>query len=127
MKCAMCEGRSKDWAGDDARCAFNGDFADNWKCATLQALRSLIKEDEPEAFGISFMRSDDQKYATIFIGDVENSEGDTFGQALWLTWCKDRGRTEQVYVLGDEGGPRLPTEDEIVSVVDHYRLKEVAR
>jgi len=117
MTCKMCIERGKTWNGDDPKCAFDGEFKDNWNCATLSAIRDLYDERNKENHEyIEFQYCDDQKYMTIKIDHLLND-----ALALWVTWYKSRGRTEAMWLLSEYGAPRLPTEKELVAIINSYK------
>ena len=119
-KCSACH-EPKSWNGDDRKCAFENQDFDNWNCGTMNKIRDLISEDgfnTSEHPGIHHQWCDDQHYATIYIDEVDNG-GERIGYALWVSWYKRRGRTEEVYVMGGQT-PRHPTEVECLAIVDWY-------
>ncbi len=119
MACKMCKERGKDWDGDDPRCAFDGDFADNWNCATLNAIRVICYEGQhPMPDGVAYTYCDDMKYATIRISEVDGIDG----LALYVEWYKSRGTTDAVWLLGGADEPRQPTEEECLAVISHFDL-----
>jgi hypothetical protein len=108
MTCKMCIERGKTWEGSDPKCAFDGRFADNWNCATLNAIRALPQYED-------IQHCDDQKYVTISLDGM-----DLPWLALWLTWYKNRGRTDNAVLLGYEHESRLPTEEECLAIIAHF-------
>jgi hypothetical protein len=122
--CRMCEKRGKDWEGDDPRCAFRRGYVDaapvfdhnNWNCATINRLRSLVSmlgEDGAKVSDVNVQYIDgDYRYATV---NLQNTESDSL--CLWMTWYKNRGRTDKMWLLSDTGFPRVPTEDECWDIV----------
>ncbi len=123
-ECKACAARGKTWNGSDARCAFEtGAFsAENWNCATLNALRDLVYEGQnPMPPGVDYRYCDDQKYATVHIDGVE-LDGERIGLALWVSWYKSRGSTEAVWLLSESAAPRAPTERELLAILAHYRI-----
>lgn len=128
--CVACATRGKTWEGSDPRCAFTGGETanarvfnpDNWNCATLNRLRTLVYEGQsPMPAGVDYQYCSDQKYATVCIEDIE-LEGKPIGLALWVAWYKSQGQTEAVWILDSEGPPRPPTEAEMVTILEHYRV-----
>lgn len=130
--CRMCRERDKTWSGDDPRCAFSdGVFSpDNWNCATANAIRDIVYEGQPPPMpdGVDYRYCDDQKYATVCTHALfdENEDGDWFGSALWVSWYKNHGRTEAMWLLSQRGEPRRPSEHECVQIIEHYRKQAVA-
>lgn len=106
--CKLCRQRGKTWNGDDPKCAFVGEFADNWNCATLNAIRDIPN-------GVDYQYCDDRKYATIKTDGI-----DGLGLALWVAWYKSRGNTEAMWLLFADEPPRIPTERELLAIIYHY-------
>jgi hypothetical protein len=69
----------------EPECAFKSEQFDssNWQCATMNALRGLV--EEPAVY------NDDQWAAVIPVSGT--------GAFIVLGWYKERGRTEQAYVM----------------------------
>ena len=120
--CKACQERVWEFNGDKPRCGFSeGPFnPDNWNCATLNALRDLVDESQhPMPDGVDYRYCSDQKYATVHIDDVELN-GDWLGLALWVSWYKNRGTTEAVWILDHSGVPRQPSEAEVLAILESY-------
>lgn len=120
--CQACQSATKDWNGDDRRCAFSeGRFSsNNWMCATVDALRDLVYEGQtPMPPGVDYRYCEDQKYATVVIDHVE-LEGERIGLALWVSWYKSRGGTDAVWLLDSSSPPRTPTEAELRAILAAY-------
>ena len=129
MVCAACKARelADRSQGDAPRCGFPGSdgtatfVADNWNCATLNALRALVDESQdPMPAGVSYYFCDNQKMATVYTHDIELDD-EPLGMMLWMTWYKRRGTTEQVWILAEGRPPRLPTERELRAILAHYQ------
>ncbi len=128
MTCQMCQDRVKDWSGSDPKCSFeDGVFnRDGWNCATANAIRDICYEGQtPMPDGVCFTFCDDDEYATIktdHIRDDDDDEDDEPWMAicLWVQWYKNRGRTEEMLLLGG-GEPRPPTEEECRRIIDVYK------
>lgn len=118
-ECAACKTRGKTWEGSDPKCAFlEGEFGDNWNCASVNAIRDLCDRKLPSyKDGIYVRCCEDQWYAII---DVSHIRLDRFSYALWLTWYKGRGRTEEMWLLGSGIAPRKPTASELVLIAKVY-------
>lgn len=111
-------------------CAFaNGPvYCDkNWNCGIVNRIRELCYEGQDSMpRGVDYQYCDDQKYATVNVsevyvgGDWEN--GTWFARALWVTWYKNRGGTEDMWLLGDEE-PRRPTAEELEAIADYYEAR----
>lgn len=124
--CKACAERGQTWNGSPPKCAFeSGEFSpDNWNCATLNQLRDLVYEGQYELpAGVSYQYCDDQKYATVRVDHVEggeNDEGTALGLALWMSWYKNRGATDALWLLDSSGPARRPTEKDVLAVLSHY-------
>jgi len=116
--------RVKDWPGDDPVCGFTreGRFKrDNWRCATLNALRRICELHGP-------VWQNDQYYAVLPTLDASDGAPDgvlsRYPQTLWVSWYKSRGRTDALWLLYDElYPPTIPTLDEVEAIVAHYEQK----
>ena len=124
--CRACRARTKNWQGDDPRCAFDNEDhrfqADNWNCATVNALRELVYEGQvPMPASVDYRYCDDQKFATVQIDGIDNYD-EAIGLALWLTWYKSRGSTDAIWVLDSTRPPRAPSEDEVLAVLHAHGI-----
>ena len=118
MTCKMCKERGQTWEGDKPRCAFeSGVFdEDNWQCATINALRDLVYEGQsPMPPRVDYRYCEDQKYATVCIDGIEGADG---ALALWVSWYKNRGGTDQAWLLYDDGAPAKPTERQVLAILE---------
>lgn len=125
MKCTKCKDTPKFWKGADQKCAFsNGPewSADNWNCATTGLIRRLFdgSEDGTLPEGVVLQWINDQNTGMICAQGI----ADDRPLSLWVTWYKNRGRTEQMWLMFDNKPPRRPTEDELVRLAGLYRGKE---
>jgi hypothetical protein len=68
--------------------------------------------------GVDYRYCEDQKYATVRVDDIDGLDG---ALTMWVTWYKNRGKTDGVWLLFSDIPPRAPTEDEVRRVVSHYR------
>lgn len=123
MTCKMCRERGKDWSGDDPKCAFpkGGPFtADNWNCATANAIRDLCgsRWDPTDPKGVKRGGSEDQYWATIELDCVDLED---YRVCLYVGWYKNRGRTEAMWLMPDVGDPRPPTEAEALAIIELYK------
>jgi hypothetical protein len=118
--CGLCEKRGKTWNGSEPQCGFDtGVFGDNWNCATVNAVRDICYEgQELLPSGVDYQYCEDQKYATI---NIDHIEIDGRPLALWVSWYKNRGRTDAMWLLFDDKPPRKPTEAECLAVVAAYQ------
>lgn len=113
--CDACRKRGQTWRGDAPRCSFpaGGAFvADGWNCATADLIRDLCHEVNLHPL-VDYRYIDDQKYATICVDGVGIPSGEAY--ALWVTWYKNRGATDAMWLL-NEGEPRRPTEKDCVAI-----------
>lgn len=123
--CRACEARFKDWNGDDPKCAFpDGQAfnASNWRCATLGLLRAQLYDTYygSEDTRICHHNHDgDQHMVSLNVGDVDLASGPAL--TLWLSWYKDRGRTEAAWLLTEDTPPRLPTEQDMLTIYEAFR------
>lgn len=94
-QCPMCRARGKTWEGEDPRCAFNeaGEFqADNWNCATMNALRDIAEE--------SAVGSVDHAVAAIPV-DYDGVDDPCAVTHVALNWYKHRGATPLALEIND--------------------------
>ncbi len=116
--CVACENRRQDWKGDKPKCAFtSGVFGENWNCATVNMIRDICYEGQALKNGVDYKYCDDNKYATIKVDDI-NINGRPL--ALWVSWYKNRGSTQAMWLLFDNNPPRPPTEKECLLIYDFY-------
>lgn len=110
-KCNLCRERGKTWSGSNPVCAWESDeFSNNWNCATLNAIRDLEGHEDAD-----YRFCDDQKYMTIKIDGVDLRDGSPL--ALWVTWYKQRGRTDEMFLLWGGRPPSQPSEDDLVRIL----------
>lgn len=76
-------------------------------------IRDLVHEWSPHK-AVDYRYCDDQKYATVFVDEIDGADG---ALALWVTWYKDRGRTDGMWLLSSSKPPRAPTESECLAIV----------
>lgn len=120
--CDACDTRGKTRRGDDSKCAFTGGkFGENWNCATVDMVRGICYEGQELPGGIDYQYCEDQKYATISIDHLEMEDRPL---ALWVSWYKNRGRTDAMWLLFDDRPPREPTEAECLAVVADYTQRQ---
>lgn len=118
--CKACEERGKTWNGSDPRCAFKtgGTFGDNWNCATVGMIRDLCYEGTEHQRGVDYQYCDDQQYATVKVNHIEDLADRPL--ALWVSWYKNRGETDAMWLLFDDKPPRRPTEQECLLIAQVY-------
>lgn len=119
MACTACNERAKYWKGDDPTCSFqDGVFnSEGWNCATVAGIRNLCDEYNKLPPGVHFQSCEDQKYATIDVSTIEDLNAIT----LWVSWYKNRGRTEAMWLLCPYDPPKKPTVRECEIIVAHYK------
>ena len=110
--CKLCIERGKTWDGSDPKCAFITGIFDGsgWNCATANAIRDIIEEQELAVY------QDDQYYASIPISNIIDGE-----ECLWVSWYKNRGRTEAMWLLNHYSKPREPREEEVELIINAYK------
>ena len=122
--CVACRERGQTWRGDAPRCAFSeGVFGENWNCATVNMVRDVCYEGQVLDPLVHYQYCDDQKYSCINLYEVEGLSGDPY--AAWLTWYKNRGRTDQIWLLYNHQPPQRPTEKDILKIVEYFSAREV--
>lgn len=117
--CTACEQRGKTWPGSDPKCGFldGSPFtAENWNCATVSKLRSLVAGDCHVSLEarVHLRYCDDQWFATVDLSEMDAVHGRT----LWLSWYKRRGATEAMWILDEYEAPRLPTEADCLAITE---------
>jgi hypothetical protein len=121
--CKIC-GHTKNWLGSDIECSFldKEEFsADNWSCGILTNLRTVISNallvnDDRVIYQST---PDGENYAYIRLNDLENGDGEILGSHLWVNWYKHRGRTNAMWLLSEDNPPRVPTFEEINTVITY--------
>lgn len=117
----MCEkcNCEKTWTGSDIICPFEkGEkfTSDNWNCGIIGEIRLLCDIDINNKDSRIYARfCDDQWYATIDISKV-----DIRGLCLFVSWYKNRGRTEAMWILDENNVPRVPTFSELEKIIKFY-------
>jgi len=130
MTCKMCKERGKpDYLGSDPICYFD-DPRGNWNCATVNEVRGIVGGELGWGAynlprGVYVTQCDDEHYATLRLDEIDdlyNEEKETFPYCLYVQWYKNRGRTEELWILGEKNGePRRPTEAELLAIVAYYK------
>lgn len=126
--CAACRARGKTWDGSDAKCAFvTGKFSqDNWNCATDGLIRqiapNLWRDMAPNPY-LYHIREDGQNHMLIHVGHLDLK---TDALSLWVSWYKNRGQTEAMWLLSEYGAPVPPTEDDVIRIAAAFQLPSVA-
>ncbi len=94
-------------------CYFDGDH--NWDCQTINKIRDICYEGQDLPNGVDYQYCEDQKYATIKVDEIGIN-----AKALWVTWYKNRGRTDAMWLLDSYEKPRKPTKEECLKIIDYY-------
>ena len=107
MACRMCDERRQTWEGEAPRCSFPDGVFDSsgWNCATANAIREFCTEHK---------WCDDQYHATL---DISELDSPYMGEAMWVTWYKNRGRTDQIIILDSLEGARVATLEDCEAVI----------
>lgn len=129
MACKMCKERGQTRPGDPPVCAFEEGqaFDDNFRCATLGALREIIinEDDRPVAHSrpvhLQCLESD-EKYAVLRVENIPGIPDETI--ALFVGWYKSRGRTQALWLMSVFADPRRPTESECVAIINYYNERK---
>lgn len=112
MSCRRCNERGQTWNGSASRCAFDNEqefSGEGWNCATANAIRGLFPSSWSDEGHLAFSfsrRYDDECEASISVAHVVLETGRA--KTLWVGWYKGRGRTDEMWLLGD-GPPRQPS------------------
>lgn len=108
------------------RCAFEASVfsPENWCCELLEALRALAEDDLNRPDGVAYT-DHGQKFVSYAIDQVLLDD-EPLGLTLWMSWYKDRGRIEALWLLDEHNAPRRPSEREIVAVLQAYGRTPVA-
>jgi len=116
--CSKC-GYSKEWSGSDIECCFQDSTIfsqQNWNCGIINEIRDLCRKAiDEEDYRMAHQYCEDQHYVTIKTDDIGE-----IGLCLWVSWYKQRGATEAMWILNEEDPPRQPTFDELVEIVNYY-------
>jgi hypothetical protein len=124
MTCELCIKRGKNWNGSDPVCYFDNPKS-NWNCATINGIRDICYEGNDPIKGVHYEYCDDNKFATINISDIRDGKDNYIGRCLYVAWYKNRGNTQVLYILDDNyEPPSTPTEDELVSIINHFGLNK---
>lgn len=117
--CGACATRGKTWRGGNPRCAFSGGlFDENWNCATVNMIRDICDERQKKLpSGVEYQYCEDQKYAIIKVDDLDIAGSPL---ALWVSWYKNRGATDAMWLLHESAPPRRPKETECLKIIRAY-------
>ena len=118
MTCKRCKERVKDWNGDDPTCSFPDGVFDEagWNCATANAIRDIFEAHPDLVVSVG-----DQKYGHLPIL-MESQLLDDLDErfCLWVSWYKNRGRTEAMWLLDEMRSPKIPTLREIELIIEKW-------
>jgi hypothetical protein len=113
----MCQERGETWNLGNFICAFSVDnFANNWNCATIDAIRQLA---------INIENYNNQKYTTINISEV-TLDDKPIGLLLYFSWYKQSGTVDSMYILDRKRFPRIPTEEELLEIIKYFEIKKLS-
>lgn len=118
--CEKCN-CTKFWQGDAITCPFqNSDnFADNWNCGLISKIRQICElAMDGKDHRLHYQFCEDQKYVTINTANIP-----AMGLCLFVSWYKNRGKTEAMWILDEENVPRVPTFNELNTIANHYNIK----
>lgn len=117
--CPLC-GQKKDWSGDTPNCPFadkKSPFGENWMCGIIRDIRALCEREMD--YRIHQQYCDDQYYAIIKVDELEMAADDN-SLCLFVTWYKSRGATDGMWLLSNQHEPRVPTYEELETIIKHY-------
>jgi hypothetical protein len=120
-ECAACKKRGKTWQGADPKCAFKtGIFSkNNWSCATIQAFNKHVRwpEKTHPRVKITLCKSEEH-YATVNLENVDFPPNiwEDYPVCLVVIWYKNRGRTDQMWLMFESLPPRQPAEEEVLII-----------
>lgn len=122
MTCNLCKTTPKDWQGGDRKCSFPGGSTFDpagWNCATANAIRDLCGSSHDGFAGkvgqaIS-ERWDDNCTSFIMLRGLELESG--FFDGLFVSWYKERGATNAMWLLNGDDPPQKPTEQDCLAII----------
>lgn len=123
-ECKACKNRGKPWTGSDPVCGFsNGSFnTKNWMCATVANFNKHVRQPDKihSSVKITMCESEDC-YATVNLENVDFCEEEDWIRPICLIvmWYKDRGRTDQMWLMFENIPPRPPTERELLLITEY--------
>ncbi len=125
MTCKACIERGQpDNFASMVRCAFESEeFIPDWNCATVGMIRYIANGYKHQTH-VDSKYCDDQWYATIKISDVELPNGLSSHLCLWISWYKNRGSTDAMWILCSDREPTRPTEGDCLAIIEYYKEKE---
>ena len=119
MPCKLCRKQLKDWPYPDKPVCYFDDPSSNWNCATVNEIREICYGGQELPHGVDYQYCEDQKYATIKIDEIEFDDGCWL--ALWVSWYKNRGGTDALWMLSNDGPPKQPTEKDLLAIIAFYK------
>jgi hypothetical protein len=126
MKCKRC-GHEKTWQGDDPKCPFQtGEiFGGNWNCGIINEIRNICEiAEEGIDYRLQYQYCEDQKYVTIKTDCIENDDED-LGLCLFVSWYKNRGATDAMWLLDHNSIPRKPTYQQLAIIIEYYEKTKI--
>jgi hypothetical protein len=117
-KCLKCDS-AKTWTGDDIKCPFQDseEFGNNWNCGLIIKIRQLCNiVVEDTHLNMSHQLIEEQHYVFIKIDGVI----EILGEVLMVSWYKNRGRTDAMWLLSDVDDPVKPTQTDLEKILKYY-------
>lgn len=117
IKC-NCE---KTREGSDIECPFDKSdlFGNNWNCGVINKIRDLCEMASNKVDDrLQYQYCSDDKYVTIKTDDIDSNAD--LGLCLWVSWYKNRGRTDAMWILNQDSPPRVPTIKDLNAILDYY-------
>ena len=116
-KCKKC-GQEKFWNGSDITCSFqeSDTFGENWNCGIVNQIREICELD---IYGVNKVYCEDQYYATINVDNVDFEDKNML--ALYVSWYKNRGATDAMWLLDECDIPIKPTYNDLEAIVKYYK------
>ena len=114
--CQKC-GHTKTWNGDDILCPFqtSTEFIDNWKCGIISQIRDLCEAGiDKQDNRFHHQSCDEQHYVTINIDFLNPA------LCLWISWYKQRGAIDAMWILSEQEPPRKPSFGDLEKILKHY-------
>lgn len=123
MKCKLCCSTKKNWSGSPRKCAFvSGVFSgDNYVCETMRDIKFLLMDHHQDLDVANLQYCNDDWYATVNVDDIDFENDRPL--CFWLSWYKNRGRTQSALLLFDDGSSRAPTESEVLLITEYVKKK----
>ena len=88
-------------------------------CATIQAFNKHVRWPEITHPRVKItLCKNEEHYATVNLEDIDfpPNKGTGYPVCLVVIWYKNRGRTDQMWLMYESLPPRQPTEEEILVI-----------